>query len=300
MEILRLENVSKSFGATVAVTDLSLAAGEGTMFGLLGPNGAGKTTTIRMIMDIIAPDTGTLEVCGRPHASGVLDQVGYLPEERGLYRKMRVADMLVFFGTLKNLSTADARARAARWLERFGMADAAGRKIEELSKGNQQKIQLLVTMLHEPRLIILDEPFSGLDPLNTQLVKDALLELKAAGCCVIVSTHLMEHVEKLCDSICLINRGRSVLAGRLAEIKARFGADTALIEYDGDIAFLRELDFVEALDDYGKYAEVHLRDIEKYPELLRAAAARLRIRRFELVEPTLHQIFIQTVKETGG
>jgi ABC-2 type transport system ATP-binding protein len=300
MDILRLDNVSKSFGSTVAVKDLSLGVGEGTMFGLLGPNGAGKTTTIRMIMNIIAPDAGAVYVCGSAPTPDILDRVGYLPEERGLYRKMKVRDVLEFFGTIKGLSSRDARNRAARCLERFGMPDVAGKKVEELSKGNQQKIQLIVTVLHDPRLVILDEPFAGLDPINTQLVKDVFLELKAAGCCVIVSTHLMEHVEKLCDSLCLIHRGRSVLDGRLADIKKRFGVNTALIEYDGDGSFLKDLDFVASCDDYGKYVEVRLRDPARSPELLQIAAARLRIRRFELVEPTLHQIFITTVKEAGS
>lgn len=296
MEALALENVCKSFGATEAVKDLSFTVEAGAMFGLLGPNAAGKTTTIRMIMNVIAPDAGAIRICGGPSAPSALDRVGYLPEERGLYRKMKVGDVIVFFGEMKGLSAARALERSSQWLERFGMADVARVKVEELSKGNQQKIQLIVTVLHEPSLVILDEPFAGLDPLNTQLVKDVLLELKDAGCCVVISTHLMEHVEKLCDSICLIDKGRSVLQGRLAEIKKRFGANTVVLEYEGDSGFLAELDMVKSFDDYGKYVEVHLTDPDRSQDLLAGAMGRVRIRRFELVEPTLHQIFIETVK----
>ena len=296
MDILNVEKVCKSFGATQAVRDLSLSVAEGTMYGLLGPNGAGKTTTIRMITSIIMPDTGVVRLWGKPSAPALLDQVGYLPEERGLYPKMKVGDVLVFFAEMKGVRGREARRRAYVWLERFGMTETADKKIEQLSRGNQQKIQLVATLLHEPRLLILDEPFTGLDPVNAELVKDILLDLKNTGACVIISTHLMENVEKLCDAICLINRGVAVLEGRLADIKRSFGRNTVVLEYEGESTFLGDLDCVSSLNDYGQYVEVHLTDPALAQELLMAAAASVTVRRFELVEPTLRKIFIETVQ----
>ncbi len=220
---LELAGLRKTFGDFVAVDDVSLAVPAGTIFGLLGPNGAGKTTTIRMIMDILAPDAGEIRLFGRPRTRGDLERIGYLPEERGLYRKMTVADHLAFLGELRGLSRRDATARAGNWLERLDIADRAQRKVEELSKGLQQKVQIAGTLIHEPELVILDEPFSGLDPINQSLFKDLLAEYKRQGRTILFSTHVMEQAEKLCDAIGLISRGRVVLSGELAEIKRRRG-----------------------------------------------------------------------------
>jgi len=296
MKILRLENVNKSFGSVHAVRDLSLDIADGSIFGLLGPNGAGKTTTIRMIMQIIIPDSGQISLFGQPNSHQSLDSVGYLPEERGLYRKMKVIEELQFFGELKGMSPTAAREKANYWLERFEMGEVAAKKVEELSKGNQQKIQFISTVMHEPRLIILDEPFSGLDPVNVELLKDIMLELKAAQQCIVFSTHVMEQVEKLCDNICLINNGQGVLQGNLKEIKKSFGRNTVQLEYDGEIDFLKGLDFVQEYSDYGNYVELKLRDAARAQELAKLALENTTVQRFEIMEPSLHEIFIETVK----
>lgn len=297
MEVLRLEGVSKSFGNVHAVSELSMQIGAGTLFGLLGPNGAGKTTTIRMIMQIIMPDSGEIFLFGKPNSQALLDSVGYLPEERGLYRKMKIGETLQFFAELKGIGAGEAKRRTAYWLERFEMGDVSNTKVEELSKGNQQKIQLISTILHEPRLLILDEPFSGLDPVNTQLITDIMLELKKNGCCIIFSTHVMEQVEKLCDSICLINQGTSVLQGGLKEVKSRFAKNTVLMEFDGKNGFLKELEYVRDFEEYGSHIEIHLKDPDRAQDLIRTAVEKVKVTRFEVVEPSLHEIFIQTVKK---
>lgn len=296
MEVLRLEHVSKSFGEVRAVSDLSMSIQAGSMFGLLGPNGAGKTTTIRMIMRIIIQDEGEIFLFDQPAQEKLLDRVGYLPEERGLYRKMKVNEVLEFFGELKNMKRAEARSQSQFWLQRFKMTDVATAKVEELSKGNQQKIQFIATILHRPALVILDEPFSGLDPVNVKLVKDIMLELKQSGCTIIFSTHMMEQVEKLCDSICLINKGQAVLSGDLADVKRRFGRNTIHIEYEGSNGFLNGLDFVKKIDVYGNYVEVTLADPRYAQQLLEAAVQNVKVKRFEIVEPSLNDIFIETVQ----
>lgn len=300
MSALRLQNVSKSFGKVQAVKDLSLTINEGEIFGLLGPNGAGKTTTIRMIMQIILPDSGNISLFNQPISPNLLDRVGYLPEERGLYGKMKVLEELIFFGRLKGMDAKTAESRAKEWLERFEMTDVHSKKVEELSKGNQQKIQLIVSMLHNPDLIILDEPFSGLDPVNAQLVKDIMLEKKREGCSIIFSTHQMDQVEKLCDAICLIDHGEAVLQGQLKEIKKQFGKNTVLLEYEGNHEFLDRLDYVRKIDDYGNYAEIYLNDSDKSQEFLQYAVRHVSIYRFEVIEPSLNEIFIETVTRGGN
>lgn len=296
MEVLVLDKVCKTFDEVRAVDSISLQIESGMMFGLLGPNGAGKTTTIRMIMQIIIPDSGAIELFGKPNSTDLLDQVGYLPEERGLYRKMKVGHQLQFLGELKSLGGADLKKRIAQWLERFGMSDTIDMKVAELSKGNQQKIQFIATVLHQPKLIILDEPFSGLDPVNTHLLKDVMLGLKQSGCTIIFSTHQMEQVEQLCDAICLINKGKNVLNGRLAEVKKRFGKNTIRLEFDGENGFLEKLDYVTKVEVFGDHVDVHLADAGKSQELLRAAIQQHHIRHFEEVEPSLDDIFIETVQ----
>jgi ABC-2 type transport system ATP-binding protein len=298
MEAVVLEQVSKRFDSVVAVDNLSLRVAQGAVFGLLGPNGAGKTTSLRMILHILAPDEGTIQVLGQPASGRTQDLIGYLPEERGLYARMKVREVLVFLAGLKGLSEAEASKRVRQWLERLELAAWAEKKIIDLSKGMQQKAQFIAAVIHRPPLLILDEPFTGLDPLNATLIKDIMLELRAQGSTIILSTHRMEQVEMMCDAICLINRGRSVLAGDLRAIKQSYGKNTVRIEYSGDGDFLDLPHLVEKLNHFGALVEVKLRPGADPQEILKAAVARgVRLSRFELVEPSLHDIFIEKVSE---
>jgi ABC-2 type transport system ATP-binding protein len=298
MEAIVLERVSKRFDSVVAVDDLSLRVEQGAVFGLLGPNGAGKTTTLRMIMHILGPDEGTIQVLGQPASGRTQDLIGYLPEERGLYARMKVREVLVFLAALKGLSEAEALKRVRQWLERLELAAWAEKKINDLSKGMQQKAQFIAAVIHRPPLLILDEPFTGLDPVNATQIKDIMLELRAQGSTVILSTHRMEQVEMMCDGICLINRGRSVLAGDLRAIKRSYGKNTVRIEYSGDGNFLDLPQVVEKLNHFGAVVEAKLRPGADPQEILKAALARgVRLSRFELVEPPLHDIFIEKVSE---
>jgi len=294
--VVELDHISKSYENKVAVRDLSLSIGPGTMFGLLGPNGAGKTSTIRMMVGITMPDSGSVRLLGRPFSRASLQKVGYLPEERGLYKKMKVMDQLIFMGELRGLDAETASRRAHEWCERLQILDSIEKKTEELSKGMQQKIQFIATLLHEPQLIIMDEPFSGLDPVNAVLLQDALLELKRAGKAILFSTHRMDQVEKLCDSICLVNKGEAVLAGAMREIKSRYERNRVVIQFEGDDSFLRH-PAVAAYKDYSDHVEVRLKPHADAQSLLQEAASKAKIYRFELAEPSLEEIFIQTVGE---
>jgi ABC-2 type transport system ATP-binding protein len=294
--LVELDRVSKAYEQKVAVRELSLRIEAGTMFGLLGPNGAGKTSSIRMMVGITMPDSGAVSLFGRPFARESLKKVGYLPEERGLYRKMKVMDQLIFMGQLHGLTADVATKRAQAWCERLKILDAAQNRTDELSKGMQQKIQFIATLLHEPELIIMDEPFSGLDPVNATLLQDTLLDLKKDGCAILFSTHRMDQAEKLCDEICLIHGGEKVLSGRIRELKSRYERNRVTIDFEGEDGFLSH----EAIAEYKKYpghVEIRLKDQADAQSLLRAAAQHARIYRFELVEPSLEEIFIQTVGE---
>jgi ABC-2 type transport system ATP-binding protein len=294
MNLVELNQISKRYDTKVAVDALSLQIEAGKMFGLLGPNGAGKTSTIRMMIGITMPDSGTVTLFGQPFTRKNLIRVGYLPEERGLYKKMKVIDQLVFLGQLHGLDATVAKSRAGQWCERLQILDAMELKTEELSKGMQQKIQFISTLLHEPALIIMDEPFSGLDPVNTQLLEETLLELKNAGKAILFSTHRMDQVEKLCDSICLINGGKAVLSGAMRELKSRYPRNHVVIDFEGDNSFVNH----PAVQDYKAFAghvEIQLRDDADAQDLLRAAFANAKIYKFELMEPSLEEIFIQTV-----
>ena len=298
MEAIAADHVTKRFDTVVAVSDLNLHVEQGAVFGLLGPNGAGKTTTLRMIMHILVPDEGSVQVLGQPASDSTQDLIGYLPEERGLYNRMKVGEVLVFLAALKGLSEAEAAVRVHEWLERLGLSDWSEKKISELSKGMQQKVQFIAAVVHQPPLLILDEPFTGLDPVNATLIKDIMLDLRQKGATIILSTHRMEQVEMMCDAICLINHGRSVLAGDLRAIKKSYGKNTLRIEYTGDDNFLDQPDLVEKLNHYGAVVEVKLRPGADPQEILKAAVARgVRLTRFELVEPPLHDIFIEKVSE---
>jgi ABC-2 type transport system ATP-binding protein len=299
MTVVELEAVTKAYESKVAVKELSLKVEAGQMFGLLGPNGAGKTSTIRMMMGITIPDSGRIRLFDEPFERKALERVGYLPEERGLYKKMKVVDQLVFFGRLHGLEADEARKRAKAWAERMEIADALDKKTEELSKGMQQKIQFIASLLHDPGLIVMDEPFSGLDPVNAVLVEKTLLELKAGGKAIIFSTHRMDQVEKLCDSICLVDNGRAVLAGRMREIKAAYERNRVVVEFEGSAEFLKSEEIAEA-KNFSGHAEIRLKEHGNAQKLLQEASAAATIYRFELVEPSLEEIFIQTVGGKGN
>ena len=294
MPVVELAGVTKAYENKIAVSDLSLSIEAGQMFGLLGPNGAGKTSSIRMMMGITVPDSGSITLFDKPFERSNLEQVGYLPEERGLYKKMKVLDQLIFFGQLHGLAREEAQKRAVDWAGRMEIADALPKRTEELSKGMQQKIQFIATLLHDPKLIVMDEPFSGLDPVNAVLVERTLLELKDRGKAILFSTHRMDQVEKLCDSICLINNGKAVLAGNLRQIKARYERNHVIVEFEGNSAFLNS-DEVAQAKNFSGHAEITLKPNGDAQKLLHEAAAMATIYRFELVEPSLEEIFIQTV-----
>jgi ABC-2 type transport system ATP-binding protein len=299
--ILVVDRVTKRFAGHLAVDALSLEIPRGVIFGLLGPNGAGKTTTIRMIMDIYEPDTGVVRLFGTPRGGRDHSaRIGYLPEERGLYPKMRVLDVLVFLAEAKGVSRRTARTKALDWLERLGLADWRLRKVNELSKGMQQKVQFISTLLHDPELAVLDEPFSGLDPVNTQVMKDAVLELKQRGATILFSTHIMEQAEKLCDQLCIIARGQKLVDGSLAEVKRTRGGRHLTVAFDGGSASASRLfadpRLIKRADDYGQYAELELTATADPQEILRAlVGSGARLTKFELMEPSLNKIFIDLV-----
>ncbi len=295
MNALEIEGITKRFGDFYAVKNLSLRIPETTIYGLLGPNGAGKTTTIRMVMNIIIPDEGSIRILDREINEETKERIGYLPEDRGLYPKMRVGEHLFFLSELKGLRGQEARTRIDFWLERFDLTDWKQKKVEELSKGMQQKIQFIATIIHDPELIILDEPFSGLDPVNTKLLKDIMLEMKKNGRTIIFSTHRMEQVEMICDNICLINKAEMVLEGNLGQIKKQYGKNSVVLEYEGDASFIQGLPEIEKIDDYGKSMEIKLREQSDPQELLSTLVSQVRITRFEVMEPTLNAIFIEKV-----
>jgi ABC-2 type transport system ATP-binding protein len=300
MNVVELRNVTKRFDEFVAVNDLSFTVRQGTIFGFLGPNGAGKTTSIRMIVNITAPDEGEIKVLGEQVTSKIQQRIGYLPEERGLYKKMKVAEQLIFFASLKGVKSSEAAKRADEWLARMELSDWKNKTPVEMSKGMQQKVQVISTVLHDPDFLILDEPFSGLDPVSTELLKDVILDLKSQGKTIIFSTHQMQQVEQMCDDICLINRSKKVLGGSLKEVKRSFGRNTVKIDFEGEDGFLSD-DLIKRKNRFTNYTEVLLQDgVDAQQVLRRAVAAGVRVNHFELVEPSLNDIFIESVKKTNG
>ena len=291
--------MSKTFGTHRAVRALSLEVPRGAVFGLLGPNGAGKTTTLRMVMNVLGPDSGAIEILGRPSDQGGRDRVGYMPEERGLYPRMAVEEQLVYLAELKGTPRAEAQRRVGPWLERLGLSDWRQRKLNELSKGMQQKAQFIATVLHEPEILILDEPLSGLDPVGVNVMRDVFVDLRRQGKTIVLSSHQMETVERLCDAIALIHRGRKVLDGPVSEVKSRHGKNTLVLSYEGDGAFLAGLPGVLKVNDFGRYVEIRMAEGADPQAILREAASRLRVSRFEVVEPSLHDIFVEQVTATG-
>ncbi len=302
---IAVDHVTKRFAGHTAVSDLSFTVPAGVIFGLLGPNGAGKSTTIRMIMDIIEPDSGKISLLGSSKSGRDLsDKVGFLPEERGLYRRMKILDQLVFLGEVKGMRAADAKLKAHKWLERLGLADWALKKVEDLSKGMQQKVQFAGTLIHDPQVVILDEPFSGLDPVNLQVMKDVVVEIARSGRTVLFSTHIMEQAERMCDHIVIIARGEKVVDGAVAEVKAGFGErHIALTFASGKAAaepILADRELVDKVDDYGASAEVSMAaGIDPQRLLTALVGAGVGLARFEVVEPSLQSIFIAKVGDAA-
>jgi ABC-2 type transport system ATP-binding protein len=295
-----LQGILKRFGKKIAVRDLDLEVPAGSIYGLIGPNGAGKTTTIRIILDIIGPDAGTVEVFGSTDIESMRSNIGYLPEERGLYPKMSVIDHLVFFGELKGMRRKSALEQARAGLLQIGLSEWADDKIESLSKGMAQKVQFISTILHRPDLLVLDEPFSGLDPLNVDLFKRMVLERQREGTTILFSTHLIEDAERLCERVCMIAGATKVLDGRVGDVKASSGRREVAIAFEGTSDFLDSCELVERVADHGQYVEVRMVEgADPQALLYRAVDSGARISRFELVEPSLREIFIEKVQEAG-
>lgn len=294
-EILAVRDIRKTFGDVRAVDGLSFAVRQGTITGLLGRNGAGKTTTIRMITGIFMPDSGEIRWLGPDTGVPFRDRIGYLPEERGLYKQMKLVELLLFLAEIKGCRPANIRAKVDFWLERFELGEKRDAKVEELSKGNQQKVQLIGTLLHDPDLIILDEPQSGLDPVNMVLVRNLLRDLRQEGKTILLSTHMMGEAEKMADEIVLIHEGKVVLEGTLDEVRGSFGKNTLHIDFDGDGAFLRDLPQVKKASVLNSSAELSLSEGSDPQQILAACMPLLRIRRFELAAPSLEEIFIEKV-----
>ena len=295
MNVVEVSHITKSFQGARAVDDISFSVGRGEIFGMVGPNGAGKTTTIRMLMDILRPDSGEISILGEAVKEETKNRIGYLPEERGLYRKITVTESLTYLAALKNVKGGTARDRATKLLERVDMLQHKDKKIEELSRGMGQIIQFIATILHDPELIVLDEPFAGLDPVNTELLKQLILELKGEGKSIILSTHMMNQVEELCDRFLMINKGQAVLYGSLAEIKSRFRNNSIFLECN---RLPEELPGVIGSKNHGKYVELFLDGKTSPSEILAALVnGGISVDRFEVSTPSLNEIFIQVVKE---
>jgi ABC-2 type transport system ATP-binding protein len=289
----------KTFDGTRALDGLDLSVDAGSVFGLLGPNGSGKTTTIRTSLGIYKPDGGSVEVLGSSDPLNVRRRTGYLPEERGLYARMKLKEQLAFLASIRGLSTAESARRSAAWLDRVGLAARAESLTRELSKGNQQKVQFAAAVIHDPDLVVLDEPFSGLDPVNSRLLKDLILEQRAKGTTVVLSTHRMEEVEAMCESICLIHHGRAVLSGRLRDIKARHGRNTIAVEYNGAPGRLSQIPGVQTCDDGGREARLRLEPDADPQRAMRAILDRVEVSSMRLDEPRIEDIYLETIRASG-
>lgn len=293
MNALEVTNLTKTFEKVIAVDNASFNVPEGSVFGLIGRNGAGKTTTLRMMMNIYQPDSGEIVFKGEKVGQDFKDSVGYLPEERGLYKKMKVIDTLIFLSELKGKSGREITIKAEDYLERFELADRKNSKVEDLSKGNQQKVQFISTILHDPEFLILDEPFAGLDPINTNLLKQIILEMKDEGKVIIFSTHLMDFAEKMCDNIAMIDQGKIILNGKLDEIKKKFANRNVSINYEGDISFLRGNPIIENMENFGNTTGIKVKKSEQVQELLRSLVEHnVIIKKFNADEISLHEIFV--------
>jgi len=301
MNALEVKNLTKTFDKITAVDNASFEVPEGSIFGLIGRNGAGKTTTIRMMMNIYIPDSGEVLLRGNKVDHLFKDKVGYLPEERGLYKKSKVMDILLYFAELKGKKGKDVQKKAEEYLERFELLDRKTAKIEDLSKGNQQKVQFISTILHDPEFIILDEPFSGLDPINTNLLKEIILDLKKQGKVIIFSTHLMDFAERMCDHITMIDHGKIILKGKLSEIKSKYAQENISLNYEGDISFLNSHPLVDKIEDFGNTTGIRIKDASKTQELLKLLVDnKVKVKRFDANDITLHEIFISLAGKVEG
>jgi len=296
---IELSGVSKTFGRFKAVDGLSFRVPRGRVFGLLGPNGAGKTTTIRMIMNITAPDEGEIQILGAPMSRGTQNRIGYLPEERGLYRKMKVLDHLYFLAAIKEVSREKAKERIGEWLDKMELRPWLNKKVDELSKGMQQKVQFIATIVHDPEILILDEVFSGLDPINTALIKEYLMEFRSRGKTIIFSTHVLEQAEKLCDEICLVAKSKKILEGNLKDLKRQFAGDLLRLSCqasEGEVGALPGVSSVQAID--GDYI-IALAPGTDRREFLRRAFEKYDVKAFSEKEPELEEIYLSAVKKAG-
>ncbi|UCE18534.1 MAG: ATP-binding cassette domain-containing protein [Gemmatimonadota bacterium] len=299
MKAIELKDVIKSFNGHVAVNNLTLSVPKGSVYGFIGPNGSGKTTTLRMIMNILYPDSGEIRIFDEPISRPGIDRIGYMPEERGLYKRMKVRDLLQFFGELKNGK--NVRAQVDQWLERLDLNDWADKKIETLSKGMSQKVQFIATVVGQPELVLLDEPFTGLDPVNTDVIKDAILEFQAQGATVIFSTHDMSMAEKMCDFIFMIFKGNKVLDGTLSSIQDTYGSDTIRVRAEKGACILQDIAGVEKVNDFGQMQEVRMRAGSDPHRILSEIMLRTRVSSFDIVKPSLHDIFVRIAgPEAGG
>jgi len=294
-DMIEVNAISKRFGTLTAVDGLTFAAREGEIFGLIGPNGAGKTTTIKMIVNILAPDSGEILFSGRRMREEDKDRIGYLPEERGLYRKVRVNEMLLYLADLKGKARSASQPVIDGWLKRFDLMEWKHRRIDELSKGMAQKVQFIAAVAHMPDLLFFDEPFAGLDPVSADLLLDSMRAFSREGRTVLFSTHIMDHAERICNRILLINGGREIVSGTMAAVKERYGRNSVAIEFDGDIEFVKDLPYVAGVVSYPRWIEVELNRSGAHRELFEALAGRVSVTRFELVAPSLHKIFIDLV-----
>ncbi len=298
--MLTVNNLVKKYNTTLAVDDISFKVHPGRIFGLLGPNGAGKTTTIRTILNIIKPTSGEILFDNKAITYEYYNIIGYLPEERGLYKRSKVIDVLIYFAALKNLNKTEASDRAHFWLNKLNIAEYRNNRIEQLSKGNQQKVQLIAAIIHNPKLLILDEPFTGFDPINQQEVKDLILSFISEGKTIILSTHQMELAERLCEDILLINRGKTVSSGKLSEIKKNFGGNNIRLGFKGDSEFLKHFPEIIKFDHYHNFTDIYLTDEVIPSEFLKKLIGKIEINHFSIIEPTLNKIFIDLIKENSG
>lgn len=295
--MLLVENLVKEFQNTTAVDNISFKVEPGKIFGLLGPNGAGKTTTLRTVLNIIKPTSGKVLFNDQPITGKFLNSIGYLPEERGLYRKSKVIDVILYFAELKNMRRTEAVKQADRWLKRLDIFHYRSNKIDELSKGNQQKVQFIMSVIHNPQLLIFDEPFTGFDPINQQEIRELIFSFESEGKIIILSTHQMETAEKLCADIFLLNKGKEVTSGKLSHIKKEFGGNHVEIKFSGDVSFLSSMAEVITIDTYNNYAEIHLKDVVEPSDFLKKIIDRIDITHFSVIEPTLNRIFIDLIKQ---
>ncbi len=297
--MLKVRNLTKQYNDVVAVKDLSFTVSEGKIFGLLGPNGAGKTTTIRTVLNIIKPTSGEIRFYDKKISRDFFNLIGYLPEDRGLYKKSRVDEVILYFASLKNMTRADAQSRLNFWLNKLDILHYKTKKVEELSKGNQQKVQFIISVIHNPRLLILDEPFSGFDPINQQVIRETILSFVSEGKLIILSTHQMEMAEKMCSDILLMNKGQEVFSGSLSQLKKNFGGNMIEIGFEGNSGIIKNLSYVKGIDDYNNFAEVQLEDSVEPYVFLRDVSDKIKVSHFRVIEPTLNKIFIDMIRQSA-